>query len=149
MSSRLARFAAVHAALTASHELADHWVQTDDDANDKGLDGAAGRAACLRHVATYTATQAAALLALRRLDPGLTPARITAALTISAVTHYAADRQGGRWRDPNPRGVARLAHTIGKSGWLTRDPHAPYLMDQSWHKTWLGIAAAVAAAGRP
>ncbi|GAB3115839.1 hypothetical protein GCM10027160_23810 [Streptomyces calidiresistens] len=147
--SRAARFAAVYAALTASHELADHWVQTDHQSVRKGLHGPEGRTACLRHVASYTATQALALAALRRLDPGLTPTRITAALAISAVTHYVADRQGGRWRDPNPRGVARLAHTIGKTGWLTRDPHAPYLMDQSWHKAWIAVAAAVAAAGRP
>ncbi|MGW0612019.1 hypothetical protein [Streptomyces sp. NPDC002788] len=44
-----ARFAAVYALLTASHEVADYWVQQDRDAVAKGRHGHEGRAACARH----------------------------------------------------------------------------------------------------
>jgi len=145
-TDRAARFAFVYGVLTFSHEAADHWVQRDADAAAKGLPGREGAAACGRHVASYTATQAAALLALNgALGAGLRPSRMAAALAVSAVTHYVADRQGGHWRDEQPRGVVRLAHALGKSQWLQRDPNAGYLLDQSWHKTGIGVAAAIAA----
>ncbi|MFD0405541.1 hypothetical protein [Kitasatospora sp. NPDC127116] len=68
-----------------------------------------------------------------------------AALAVSAITHYLADRQGGHWRDEKPRGVVRLAHATGSRAWLQRDPQAGYLLDQSWHKGWIAIAALIAA----
>ena len=52
------------------------------------------------------------------------------------------------WRDPEPRGVVRLAAATGHAGCLQRDPGAGYLMDQSWHIGWIAVAAFVAAAGR-
>jgi len=141
------RFAATYAALTASHEVADHWVQIDAQATAKGTPGAEGVRACAAHVATYTATQAAALVAADRLlGLRLDWRRAAAGLAVSAVTHYVADRQGGHWRDEEPRGVVKLAASTGKSTWLQRDPMAGYLMDQSWHKGWIFIAALVAAA---
>lgn len=148
MTSPAARTAAVYAALTASHEVADHWVQTDRLATAKGEPGAEGIRACALHVATYTATQAAALLAADRLL-GLRIGwkRATLGLAISAGTHYVADRQGGHWCDEHPRGVVRLAATTGHAGWLQRDPGADYLMDQSWHKGWIDVAAAVIGGG--
>ncbi|NUQ95675.1 MAG: hypothetical protein HOY79_03645 [Streptomyces sp.] len=142
-----ARFAAVYAALTASHELADHWVQIDTQAVAKGKPGREGAVACAKHVATYTATQALALYATSRLlGLHLRLSRALAALAVSAATHYAADRQGGHWGDAQPRGVVRLA-AVGHATWLQRDPGAGYLMDQAWHKTWITVAAAVAAGG--
>ncbi len=109
------RFAAVYAVLTASHEVADMWVQRDADAQAKGLPGWEGRAACLRHVGSYTATQALALWAADRyLDLGLNLARAAAALAVSAITHYAADRSGGHWQDPEPAGLVAVAHQLGK-----------------------------------
>jgi hypothetical protein len=149
--STAARFAAAYAVLTASHEVADHWIQRDTDAIAKGRHGYEGRAACARHVATYTATQAAALLAADRLlGLGLNWRRAGLGLAVSAVTHYAADRSGGRWaEDPDAMATTRLvraAHSIGKGGWLMRDPQAGYRIDQAWHKGWIAIAAAVAAA---
>jgi hypothetical protein len=144
-----ARFAAAYAILTASHEVADHWVQSDADAAAKGLPGREGAQACARHVATYTATQALALAAADRLlGLRLDPRRTVAALAVSAVTHYWADRSGGHWRDEQPTGIVRLAHRRGKQGWLQRDPGAGYLMDQSWHKGWIAIAAAITAPSR-
>lgn len=147
MTSPAARFAAVYAALTASREVADHWVQVDSCATAKGDPGPAGAKACATHVATYTVTQALALAAANRtLGLGLTWRRATAALAVSAVTHYVADRQAGHWRDEHPRGVALLAAATGHAGWLARDPGSPYLLDQAWHKGWIVVAAGVAAA---
>ncbi len=140
------RFAAAYAVLTASHEVADHWVQRDTQAVRKGDPGPAGARACAAHVATYTATQGVSLWAVNRaFRLGIGWRRAAAALAVSAVTHYIADRQGGHWRDEHPRGVVRLAAVTGHHGWLARDPGAGYLMDQSWHKGWLAVAAAVAA----
>jgi hypothetical protein len=146
--SRATRFAAAYAVLTASHEVADHWVQVDSQATVKGRPGPEGVRAALAHVATYTAAQAAALWAANRaLGLGLRPGPAVAALAVSAVTHYVADRQGGHWGDEEPRSVVRLAAVTGHAGCLTRDPGAGYLLDQSWHKGWLAVAAAVAARG--
>ncbi|MGQ4353209.1 hypothetical protein ACN6LJ_001299 [Streptomyces drozdowiczii] len=104
--------------------------------------------ACARHVATYTASQALTLYAANRvLGLGVNRRRALAGLAISAVTHYVADRQGGHWRDEQPRGIVRLAARTGHAGWLQRDPGAGYLLDQSWHKGWIAIAAAVIGAG--
>lgn len=150
MTSPAARTAAAWAALSASHEFADHWVQIDAQAVAKGKPGAEGARACAAHVATYTATQAAALAAANRLL-GLRIGwkRAALGLAISAGTHYVADRQGGHWRDENPRGIVRLAAATGHAGWLERDPLAGYLMDQSWHKACLAVAAMVAGGGTP
>lgn len=144
-----AQFAAAYAALTASHEVADHWVQLDSQATAKGDPGRSGAVACAKHVATYTVTQALALAAVQRVTgAGLSWKRAAAALAVSAATHYVADRQGGHWRDPEPQGIVRLAAATGKGPWLRRDPHAGYLMDQAWHKGWIAVAALVAAGGR-
>lgn len=144
--SAATRFAAAYAVLTASHEVADHWVQRDAEAVTKGNPGPAGARSCAVHVATYTATQAAALLAADRLlGLGLSWRRAALGLAVSAVTHYVADRQGGHWADEHSRGVVRLAAATGHAGWLERDPGAGYLMDQAWHKGWIAVAAAIAA----
>lgn len=148
MTSTAARFAAAYAALTASHEVADHWVQIDAQATAKGQPGPDGARACAAHVATYTATQAAALYAADRLlGLRLDWRRAALGLAVSAVTHYIADRQGGHWRDPEPRGVVKLAAATGHAGWLQRDPGAGYLLDQSWHKGWIAVAAVIIGAG--
>jgi hypothetical protein len=148
MTDRAAQFAAVYAALTASHEVADHWVQIDDQAVNKGKANEYGVKACLEHVLTYTATQAAALVTVQRVTGiQLSWKRAALGLGVSAVTHYVADRQGGHWRDEQPRGIVRLAAKTGHAGWLKRDPNAGYLMDQAWHKGWIAVAAAVVAGG--
>lgn len=144
-----ARFAAAYAALAAAHEVADHWVQIDDQAVRKGQTSSDGVLACAEHVATYTATQAAALLAVQRVTGmRLSWRRAALGLAVSAATHYVADRQGGHWRDEQPRGIVRLAAKTGHAGWLQRDPNAGYLMDQAWHKGWIFVAALVAAGGK-
>ncbi|MCX4911864.1 hypothetical protein [Streptomyces sp. NBC_00878] len=149
MTSRSAQFAAVYAALTASHEVADYWVQQDKDAVAKGGHGREGRVACARHVASYTATQALAVAAVnRRLRLGLDWRRATAGLAVSAVTHYVADRSGGRWQEEGPSTrLVRFARWAGHEPWLAKDPGAGPLMDQAWHKGWIAVAAAVVAGG--
>ncbi|RKT16891.1 hypothetical protein BX285_1247 [Streptomyces sp. 1114.5] len=149
---RAARFAAAYALFRAAGDVADHWIQTDHQAATKGhhdhTDGqssAAGRRACAAHVATYTATQGAALIGgSRLLGVRLRPGPVAAALALSAVTHYVADRQGGHWRDDQPRGVVRLA--LVSRGWLQRDPQSGYLLDQAWHHAFETVAALVASA---
>lgn len=151
MPSTAAVFAAAYAALTAAHEVGDYIVQDNEDAIHKGNPGHAGRAACARHVASYTLTQGLALAAAdRALDLRLNWTRAAFGLALSAATHYAADRCAGHWPDTSDQAPAlvRAAHRIGKTGWLTNDRRAGALLDQAWHKGWIGIAAAVAATGR-
>ncbi|WP_330479927.1 hypothetical protein OG301_38980 (plasmid) [Streptomyces platensis] len=150
--NRATQFSAAYAALTAAHEVADHIVQVDRDAVAKGRHGAEGRVACLRHVGSYTLTQALALAAADRgLGLRLNWRWAAGALFLSAATHYAADRSGGRWaEDPETQPTTRMvraAHRAGKGGWLTRDPQAGYRIDQAWHKGWIAIAAGIVAAG--
>ncbi|MET9819605.1 hypothetical protein [Streptomyces sp. NPDC006355] len=150
-SSPAATYATAYAVLTAAHEAGDYLIQRDTDARDKGNHGPAGRAACARHVASYTATQALALLAADRgLRLGLNWKRAAAGLALSAATHYLADRCATHWPEDGPHAplLVRAAHAAGKGTWLQRDPAAGALLDQAWHKTCIALAAAVAASGR-
>ena len=148
-----ASFAAAYAALHASHEVADHWLQTGHQAAAKGLPGWPGRRACAAHVATYTAAQALALaLTARVTGARLAPARTAAALAVSAVSHYAADRRAPL------RALAELLEApMGKGSFYRlgaprggRDDNAclgtgAYALDKAWHTGWLLAAALVAA----
>jgi hypothetical protein len=142
------RAAVAYGALTTAHEVGDYLVQPDGDATKKGHPGPEGVAACIRHVATYTATQALALWAADRyFGLGLDRRRAAAGLALSAATHYAADRCAGHWAQTGPDAplLVRAAHKAGKAGWLTRAADAGALLDQAWHKGWIGLSAAVAA----
>lgn len=150
-TSTAAAYAAAYVALAVAHEAGDYLVQRDTDARAKGRPGREGRAACLRHVTSYTATQAVALLAADRgLRLRLNWKRAAAGLAVSAVTHYVADRCSGQWAAPGPGAplLVRAARAAGKGTWLERDPDAGPLLDQAWHKSCIGLAAAVAATGR-
>jgi hypothetical protein len=93
-------FAATFTALYAAHQVADHWIQTDHHATEKGAAGWRGRLACMTHVATYTATGAVFLGALAwRCGLDLPPGHLAAGLAVSAVTHYFADRRTPLRRD--------------------------------------------------
>jgi len=152
MTTAAERFAASYAVLTAAHEVGDYWAQQDKDAVAKGRPGQEGRLACARHVASYTAVQAIALIAANRvLGLRLNWRRAAAGLAVSAVTHYAADRSAGHWQEPEPEPstrLVRLAHRKGSAGWLQRDPGAGPLLDQAWHKGWIAVAAATVAGGQ-
>ncbi|WP_182883266.1 transcriptional regulator [Microbispora sp. H10949] len=148
-----ATFAAVFAALYAAHSFGDHWVQTHHQACAKGAPGQNGRIACVKHVATLTVTKAM-FLAVMLHATGLTLEHaphwwaFTLGLAVDAVSHYWADRRVT---------LARLADLIGKGDFyrmgLPRPgrgdaPHlgsGAYALDQSWHVTWLFVAALVIA----
>lgn len=157
MTTRAAKFAAVYALMRAGADVGDHWVQSDHCARTKGAtdaapvtgdDGdvhgtAAGRRACALHCATYTATQAAALLiGARTLGIRLHPGATAAALAASALTHYAADRRV-------PDGLLqRLADHTGKRSFYqlaTHGMNGANKLDQAWHHGWETAAALIAA----
>jgi hypothetical protein len=132
----------VFAALLVGHMLGDHPVQADNDATGKarptddqlaaGAHPWTGWSHCLRHVCSYLACQAAALLLLALVAP-LTFPGFTAALAVSGATHAVIDR---RWL------VRRiLAAKGGCLGW----PQASYWIDQSLHYAALLLAAVAAA----
>ncbi|MGR3935204.1 hypothetical protein [Streptomyces sp. BRA346] len=111
------RNAAVFAALLglarAGAKLGDFWIQDSFCAQVKGASDAApvtyehpetkektthgaadGRNACLHHCVTYTATQAVvAGIGARALGIRVHPGAAAAALAVSGITHYIADRR--------------------------------------------------------
>lgn len=146
-----ARFAAAFAAMYAAHQAADHHVQRDRDAQVKGQPGPAGRWAAARHVASYTATLAAALAVTNRVTrAGFRPSRIALALALTASTHYLIDR-----REP----LRRFAAATGHAGFYQLGAPRPgrddnptlgtgaYALDQSAHVGLLLPAAWIAAGG--
>jgi len=136
-SVSVATFAAAFAALYAAHQVGDHWVQTQHQADTKGRPGWAGRIACATHVSTYTAVATVALV-VAHLAAGvpLSFGRVFAGLAISAVSHYAVDRRVA---------LCRVAGWLGKSpAWLDHGG-GMYALDQSWHVGWLFVAALVIA----
>ncbi|MFF8287416.1 hypothetical protein ACF06W_32515 [Streptomyces albus] len=159
-----AHFAAAYALFRMAADYADHWGQSDFDAQCKGATDDApvtykredtgeetivgtkgGRAACTRHVINYTATQGIVLVAgSRLLGIRLNPAAVAGALALSGLTHYAADR-----RVPNGL-LHRLAKASGKERFYKLADHGmngAYCLDQSWHHSFETLAAALAALG--
>lgn len=147
-TSPAARAAAAAFLLTAAGAVGDFWVQNDTCAQTKGAydddetahGTAAGRRACAHHVATYTATQALALVAGNKaLNLGLRPSRLAAALALSAATHYVADRR---------RPLRQLADALGKGDFYRVNAggmNGAFHLDQAWHRGWEAVAAVVAA----
>ncbi|WP_274919442.1 transcriptional regulator [Streptomyces sp. WZ-12] len=146
MTEHAVRFASVYALMRMGADLGDHWIQSHHQAVTKGQhdenDGQssrAGRIACTAHVATYTATQALALLAGSRvLGLRLKPSRVAAALALSAGTHWWADRRIH---------LKAVAEAIGKGDFynLGGPLGGNYALDQAFHHTVETIAAAIAA----
>ena len=130
--------AAVFAALFAAHQVADHWIQTQHQADTKGCAGWRGRIACAAHVATYTVTALVAVLALAwRTDLDASPAALAAGLVVSAVTHYIADRRAPLRAIADRTGAGQFYRVNGGG------MNGAYLLDQSWHIGWLFVAALV------
>lgn len=138
MTDHAALFAATLGTYLVAHHVADYWVQTSNQAAGKGLAGWGGRWACAKHVATYTATLALALAAVAWwLRLPVSPVWMLAGLTVSAVSHYWADRRTT---------LAWLADRLGLGGFYragTGLASGAAHLDQSWHWLWLGIAALV------
>lgn len=139
-------FAAVFVALYAAHEVGDHWVQTHRQACGKGAPTWRGRWLCAGHVASLTATKAAAVAVVAvATGLSLSPVAAAVALLLDAVSHYVIDR-----RAP----LQALATRLGKADFAALgDPSAApvgtgaYALDQSWHIGWLLIAALVMSIG--
>jgi hypothetical protein len=131
--------AVMFVALYAGHQLGDHVVQSNASAMAKGAPTPEmlaagippwhGWAACLRHVGSYIAVQAAALFLVVPFDWY----GIAAALAVSGSTHAVIDR---RWL------VRLLVRAKGCQGWA----EGPYLIDQSLHTGALLLAAVAGAA---
>lgn len=145
-------FASSCAALYVAHSVGDHWVQTSCQAARKGGEGWSARWACVRHVATLTATKTLLLLVtLWVLDLSVSLVALVAALGVDAVSHYWADRRTT---------LAALARLLGRAefhalGGRVVDPDGrpthlgtgAYALDQSWHHLWLWVAALIIAGG--
>ena len=141
----------VFAALYAAHLVGDHHVQSDLDAQAKGRPGAEGRAACTRHVVSYTATAVVALTATA-LAAGERPrlGRVLAGLALSAGSHWVIDR-----RAP----LKKFAELTGHAGFYQLGAPRPgkddnpslgtgaYALDQSLHVGFLFAAALIIAGG--
>jgi hypothetical protein len=145
-----AALAAVFIALFVAHQVADHWVQTQHQADCKGLPGWPGRIACAAHVSTYALTALIFLLILTvTVDVDLNAGPVASGLVISAVTHYIADRRTPLKRLAALVGADRFYHLgIPRPG---RDDNpslgtGSYALDQSFHYLFLFVAALVIAA---
>jgi hypothetical protein len=146
-------FAAVGVTLYAAHQVGDYWVQTHHQALTKGQPRRAGQLACLRHVATYTATTALFVgVVWWLLDLDVAWYAFAAGQLVSAVTHYWADR-----RAPLLRLAAHLERPTGKATFAELGTPRPgrddnptlgtgaAVLDQAWHHLWLFAAALITA----
>lgn len=116
-----AAFAAVmFAALYAGHQVGDHVVQSntvaaaksvpDPDALAAGVPPWTGWSACLRHVAGYAATQAAALALVYVVAP-LEIISTATALVVSVSTHAVIDRRWSAGVEPTAPFRSSLTRT--------------------------------------
>jgi hypothetical protein len=157
------KFVVAYVLLRSAADLADHWIQTDHQAKNKGWHNgdvehrkstgmveattviehtsAEGRKACAAHVASYVGTQAAALVVGSKVTGiKFNTKYIVAALAVSGVTHYVADR-----RAP----LRKVAEATGKGNFVRMTDfgmNGAYCLDQAWHHTFETIAAVVASA---
>lgn len=129
-------FGTVFGMLLAAHFFADFYVQTDYQAQRKGLRGKhanEGRWNCFKHAASYTAVQAATLPLALSLDGVAVDYPVTLVfLALNGVTHYVIDR---RWT------LEAFARALGKGEWIDNDKTALMHLDQAAHITILGIVA--------
>jgi len=145
----LALFGALQAVFSDVHPYCDQIVQSSEDAK-KGLPGREGAKRCARHVATYTAGQTVASVAVTAALGYRLPLRALAAGTaVNAVTHYVIDR-----REPFKRFLR--SRLVGKGGYLAHatvqrregvvDEGGPGTalmeMDQAAHRL-IGVAASL------
>lgn len=173
MTGAAVTFAVLLPALLVAHNVADHWVQTDYQAANKGLPGWPGRRACAAHVATYTWTTGLVAFCLwQAFDLPVSWWGFVAGQVVSAGSHYWADRRftlarladrlnlGGFYRLSAPREVTAWTEPINEEEHIVTleirgaDPlgwdnpslgTGAYALDQSWHWFWLLIAAGLTA----
>ncbi|WP_326945784.1 hypothetical protein OG439_40670 [Amycolatopsis sp. NBC_01307] len=106
----LALFAALQATFADIHPLCDQWLQSSDDAAGKGKPGREGAKHCARHVASYTAGQVTAAVAVTQVLGFRVPLRaLVAGAAVNAVTHFVIDR-----REP----LKAMARLTGHQGYI-------------------------------
>lgn len=142
-----ADFAAVFAALYAAHQVADHWIQTQHQADHKGQAGWIGRWNCAKHVATYGATQLTAL-ALMAAVTGWRPTALTlaAGMAVNLASHYIADRRTPLFRLAMATGSAKFWRLGAPRPDRDDNPSlgtGAYALDQSWHVGFLFLSALI------
>ncbi len=166
MNAALAgEFAATGLTLYAAHHVGDYWVQTDHQARHKGDAGYEGRIQCIAHVAGYLATQVVLLAVVNGvLDMHLNVWAVVAALLVSGVTHYLADRRehGLMFKLARllPGKAAFMELGRPRTGWIwaqagdetvaPRDDNpqlatGAWALDQAWHIFWGVFVAALLA----
>lgn len=161
------RLAACYVALWVAHDVADHVIQTDEQATHKAAGGgfAFWGGAMIGHLAGYGATQAVALTVLRAAGIPLSRRRIAAGLALSIATHGFLDR---RWpvvallkatgsplfADPiigttpvHVRQSATATVLVGATTAQRLPLHGTYLADQALHHLFVAAAAAIVAGG--
>lgn len=140
-----ATFAAIGFTLLVAHQVADHWLQSAHQAAHKGDPGWVGRLACLKHVASYTATTLLLTgLVIVLMDLPVSLEGLIVGQLLSAISHYWADRRFT---------LKKMAVKLGKEDFYNLGSPRPgytdnpslgtgaYALDQSWHVGWLFIAA--------
>lgn len=136
-------FAAVLGALWVAHSVGDHWVQTHEQALEKGLPGWPGRVRCIQHVASLACTKLVAL-AVVVVVTGLElhVGAVAAGLLVDGISHYLIDRRTL---------LAELAERIGKADFYRMGAghlgSGAYALDQSSHHLFLFAAALIIAGG--
>jgi hypothetical protein len=169
VTGHTALFAAAGLIFYAAHHVGDYWVQTDHQARHKGDSGLSGITSCLLHVGTYVMTQAVFLCAASViLGMRFSFAGYCAAMAVSAVTHYLADRREHgimfklarllpgkadflKLGVPRPL-VIEAQHPDGSGTSLTPldNPSlgtGAWALDQAWHIFWGVFVAALLLAG--
>lgn len=142
-------FAATAAALQAAHHIGDYWAQTSHQATHKGSPGAAGIRACAGHVAGYTATCTAAVMALRGLGAPISTRGLIAGQAVNALSHFVMDRRPWGRAIMRAAGKGELAEVGAPRKGFDDNPHlgtGAHALDQSWHMAWLAVSAYVTAA---
>lgn len=137
-------FTAIFIALWVGHLAGDYFIQTDHQAQHKGLTGERsreGRWNCLKHVVTHNHTMAAtvSIIFITHGVPNTWTniAALVGVIVADAVTHYVIDR---RWT------LRWFAERLGKKAWIENDPQALPVMDQAAHTIIIFIGALVLAA---
>ncbi|MGW4942958.1 DUF3307 domain-containing protein [Actinoplanes sp. NPDC004185] len=135
MTTTAATFAAIAVTLHAAHQLGDHILQTDTNANHKAAPGRTGWTHLTIHVGTYHAAALVMLTATATLlNLPITATGLAAGIGFSAVTHAFLDR---RWP------VRWLLEHTGSAAFADRQTPicGLYLADQSLHHACLWASA--------
>lgn len=136
-------FAVAFIALYIGHDIGDYWVQSHHDALSKQKPGSEGRAACIRHVSSYLATQCVILAVTWGVlnIPELSHWKVFLALSISCITHYLADRgpNGPMFKLAQVMSWKRDFLALGRprGGHYDDNPQlatGAWALDQTWHR---------------